>query len=42
VGNIPNAAWGWGKLDVVAAVEDARALIFGDGFEGGDTTTWNQ
>jgi len=41
-GNVPNAAWGWGKLDVVAAVEDARALIFSDGFEKGDTTTWNE
>lgn len=39
-GTLPNAAWGFGKLDVYEAVARV-ASIFADGFESGDTTSWS-
>ncbi len=39
-GTLPNAAWGFGKLDVFEAVRSV-AEIFADGFEFGDTSSWS-
>ncbi len=39
-GTLPNAAWGFGKLDVFEAVRSV-AEIFTDGFESGDTASWS-
>jgi subtilisin family serine protease len=39
-GALPNAAWGFGKLDVFEAVRSV-AEIFTDGFESGDTGNWS-
>lgn len=39
-GALPNAAWGFGKLDVFEAVRSI-AEIFVDGFENGDTGGWS-
>ncbi|MDY7093199.1 MAG: S8 family serine peptidase [Acidobacteriota bacterium] len=40
-GAVPNAAWGFGKLDVYEAVRSV-AEIFADGFEGGGTGSWSR
>ncbi len=39
-GGLPNADWGFGKLDVFEATR--RAVLFTDGFESGDTSAWSQ
>jgi subtilisin family serine protease len=39
-GTLPNADWGFGKLDVYEAVR-AVAVIFEDGFESGDLGGWS-
>ena len=40
-GTTPNAAWGFGKVDVFEAVR-GLAEVFSDGFESGDTSSWTQ
>ncbi len=40
-GTLPNAAWGFGKLDVFEAVRSA-AEIFSDGFESGSISSWGR
>ena len=39
-GALPNAAWGFGKLDVFEAVRSV-AEVFTDGFESGGTSSWS-
>ncbi len=41
-GTTPNAAWGFGKVDVFEAVQSVVVEIFSDGFESGDTSSWSQ
>lgn len=38
--NVPNAVFGWGRIDALAAVERAQQWLFSDGFEAGDTLEW--
>jgi subtilisin family serine protease len=40
-GTLPNADWGFGKLDVYEAVRAVAGIIFEDGFESGDLGGWS-